>query len=109
MNRVTMYTAAAAAAIAVGGLGLTGAASAAEVGHGRNAGSSYSYRFQGPGSGRISRDGSSLNYQINRGGSRNTVAQSNVGYCDVNISLIDSPNANINVAQNCIVTVTSSG
>jgi len=98
-----------AAAAAVGWLGLTGVASAAPVGHGRNGNWSYSYRFQGSGSGHISRDGSSLNYRINSSRSRDTVTQSNAGYCDVNISLIDSPDANINVAQNCIVTVTSSG
>ncbi len=109
MNQFKIYGGTAAAAIAVGGLGLTGVASAAPMGHGHNGDWSYSYRFQGSGRGQINRGGSSLNYQINSGRSRDTVTQSNAGYCDVNISLIDSPYANISVAQNCIVTVTSSG
>ncbi len=109
MNRLKIYAGIAAAAAAVGGLGLTGVASAAPIGHGHNGGWSYSYRFQGSGRGHISRDGSSLNYRISSSRSRATVTQSNAGYCDVNISLIDSPDANINVAQNCLLTVTSSG
>jgi hypothetical protein len=109
MNRFKIYAGVLAVTAAAGGLGLASAASAATMGHGHDGGSSYSYRFERPGSGSFSRGGSRFNYQINRGSSRDVVIQSNAGDCDVNVSLINSPNADINVAQNCILTVTTSG